>query len=116
MSFCVIILNKVMEMKNFKKILFVILAIILFVIFVFIMHGYLYRNVAIYYNENEKPKIIEVRKGKKIKNLETPIKDGYVFIGWYNLENEEAFDISNDVVNDDLALTPGWAKIAKNSD
>ena len=52
-----------------------------------------------------------LKKGEKISEPETPIKEGYVFNGWYQNENDEkAFDF-NQEITEDTTLIAKWSKV-----
>ena len=48
---------------------------------------------------------VEIEKGSMVKMPKEPIRDGYIFMGWY-LDNEE-FDFTKPIY-DDITLTAHW--------
>ena len=52
-----------------------------------------------------------LKKGERISEPETPIKEGYAFNGWYQNENDEkAFDF-NQEITEDTTLIAKWSKV-----
>ena len=49
---------------------------------------------------------VEVLKGELVEEPEAPIRDGYIFLGWYN--EEELWDFEEDTVTEDITLTAKW--------
>ena len=49
---------------------------------------------------------VEVLKGELVEEPETPVREGYIFLGWYN--GEELWDFEKDPVTEDLTLTGKW--------
>ncbi len=52
---------------------------------------------------------LDIEYGDKIKEPQTPIRDGYTFVGWYN--GNEKYDFDKEV-NGDIKLEAKWEKIA----
>ncbi len=48
-----------------------------------------------------------VSAGGKAVKPQNPVRDGYIFLGWYL--NGEAWNFSGSVVSEDITLTAGWA-------
>lgn len=45
-----------------------------------------------------KETVVEVKKGEKVEMPENPVKEGYVFSGWYTTaEGEERYDFDKEV-------------------
>lgn len=58
--------------------------------------------------------ILEVTSGKKLSEPETPVREGYVFLGWYkDFGLTEAWDFKKDKVTSDVVLFAGWDKDTK---
>ena len=56
--------------------------------------------------ENQK-----VMYGQLVNVENDPVKEGYVFTGWYiDKDCTKAFDISKDTVNESITLYSGWDK------
>ncbi len=56
--------------------------------------------------ENQK-----VMHGQLVNVENDPVKEGYVFTGWYSDRDcTKAFDISKDTVNESITLYSGWDK------
>ena len=56
--------------------------------------------------ENQK-----VMHGQLVSVENDPVKEGYVFTGWYiDKDCTKAFDISKDTVNESITLYSGWDK------
>lgn len=56
--------------------------------------------------ENQK-----VMYGQLVKVEDDPVKEGYVFTGWYSDRGcTKAFDISKDTVHESITLYSGWDK------
>ncbi len=54
--------------------------------------------------------LLNVPAGSKIQKPENPVRDGYVFEGWYKEKTfETAWDFENDEVTNDLVLYAGWS-------
>lgn len=54
---------------------------------------------------------LDTYSGKKLDNLEDPVREGYVFAGWFTDENlTQAWDTENDKVKSDLTLYAAWDK------
>ena len=49
---------------------------------------------------------VEVLKGELVEEPETPVREGYIFLGWY--KGEELWDFEKDTVTEDLTLTAKW--------
>ncbi len=49
--------------------------------------------------------ILKIEKGTTIGNIDNPIKEGYIFTGWYY--NDLLFDFNN-VINEDITLTASF--------
>lgn len=62
-----------------------------------------------FYNEGALFQSIEVRKNKAIKEPNPPIKEGYMFIGWYL--NNELYNFDSET-KENLNLVAGWGKIS----
>ena len=54
---------------------------------------------------------VEVLKGELVEEPETPVREGYIFLGWYN--GEELWDFEKDPVTEDLTLTAKWKEEAE---
>ena len=70
------------------------------------------KYITITFDTNGGNKIDEkkIKENSKVGVLETPIKEGYKFIGWY-LDDKE-FD-SNKVIDEDITLKAKWEKITE---
>ena len=54
---------------------------------------------------------VTVTSGKKLPQLETPTRDGYVFLGWYTDAGlTTAWDLQKDKVKANMTLYAGWDK------
>lgn len=63
-----------------------------------------------YYGSQEMAPVT-VSSGKKLEQVETPVREGYVFLGWYTdagLTN--AWDMKKDKVKSDMTLYAAWDK------
>ena len=49
---------------------------------------------------------IEIKKGNKISKPNDPVKEGYLFNGWYL--NDEKWSFTDNVVNEDMTLKAKW--------
>jgi len=55
--------------------------------------------------------VVEVEENRKVPTQSVPVKEGYVFKGWYlDLEDEEAFDF-NVSITENIILIAKWEKI-----
>ena len=96
--------------KSGKAILLVLLGVVLLVI------GFMigtnksseYYVVKFYSDNGELLKESRVKNGEKQTAIEDPVKDGYIFDGWY--VDDTKFDFSSDV-NSDIKLVAKWTKI-----
>lgn len=53
----------------------------------------------------------KVMYGQLINIEEDPVKEGYIFTGWYlDKDCTKQFDINSDTVSDSLTLYSGWRK------
>lgn len=97
-------------MKKILKFLLIIVILLLVIaggIFYFKKN---YSQVTVYINDKDNVQFYNVRNGKKLENLESPLMDGYAFIGWFYLDNDKQFDFSKPIT-DDVAIIAKWAKI-----
>jgi len=54
---------------------------------------------------------VTVQSGKKLEQLATPVRDGYVFLGWYTDAGlTSAWDLEKDKVRSDMTLYAAWDK------
>ena len=54
---------------------------------------------------------VTVTSGQKLSQTETPVRDGYVFLGWYTDAGlTTPWDLQKDKVKGDLTLYAGWDK------
>lgn len=67
-----------------------------------------------FYNEGELYKSVETRRNRAMKEPETPTKEGYIFIGWYN-ENGEVFDFEHNITQN-MNLIAHWGEIVTDED
>lgn len=57
--------------------------------------------------------VVDVNRNSKVTPLETPVREGYTFDGWYN--GETLYDFESPVKSD-LTLTAKWNEIKKDTD
>lgn len=63
------------------------------------------------YEGSQKIAAITVTSGQKLSQTETPVRDGYVFLGWYTDAGlTTPWDLQKDKVKGDLTLYAGWDK------
>ena len=63
------------------------------------------------YEGSQKIAAITVTSGQKLSQVETPVRDGYVFLGWYTDAGlTTPWDLQKDKVKGDLTLYAGWDK------
>ena len=63
------------------------------------------------YEGSQKIAAITVTSGQKLSQVETPARDGYVFLGWYTDAGlTTPWDLQKDKVKGDLTLYAGWDK------
>lgn len=54
---------------------------------------------------------VKVMYGDKVPEQKTPVKEGYVFNGWYlDRDCTSQWDIENGLVNDSFTLFAGWTE------
>ena len=52
---------------------------------------------------------VTVKSGSKLDQVETPVRDGYVFLGWYSDEGlTQAWDLKKDRVRSNMTLYAAW--------
>lgn len=99
------------ELKNDKLLVNEILVIVLISIVLGISVFYVYNNQkhTVSFNSNGGNAITskKVKHNKKISKCDTPVKEGYEFIGWYY--NNSLFDC-NTKVTEDIILEARWEK------
>lgn len=60
--------------------------------------------------------IVQVGSGKKLSEPEIPVREGYVFLGWFkNPGLTETWDFKKDKIASDVTLYAGWDKDTKES-
>ena len=59
-------------------------------------------------DDNVKLLTVEVKKGKTLGNVETPVKEGYIFLSW--LKDGLEYNINNPI-NEDMVLEASWTEI-----
>ncbi len=63
------------------------------------------------YNGSQKIAAVTVTSGQKLSQTETPVRDGYVFLGWYTDAGlTTPWNLQKDKVKGDLTLYAGWDK------
>ena len=63
------------------------------------------------YEGSQKIAAITVTSGQKLSQVETPVRDGYVFLGWYTDAGlTTPWNLQKDKVKGDLTLYAGWDK------
>ena len=90
-----------------KKIfIFISIMCISLIIAIFICFSYR-KTFIVNFNSNGGSKIesIRVKKGEKVNRPSDPFKEGYEFVGWFNLDEEYDF---NEKVNGNLTLQAKW--------
>ena len=99
------------ELKNDKLLVNEILVIVLISIVLGISIFYVYNNQkhTVSFNSNGGNAITskKIKHNKKISKCDTPVKEGYEFIGWYY--NNSLFDC-NTKVTEDIILEARWEK------
>lgn len=54
---------------------------------------------------------VKVMHSETVNVLETPVKEGYTFAGWYtDRDCTDEWDISTDTVTDSMTLYAGWSQ------
>lgn len=98
------------ENKQKKRIIIITLFILLLIgIFLFIKFG-INKKYTIIFNSNGGNKItnIEIKEGEAIKLPESPIKEGYTFVGWVNQENNVV--TTETKIKKNITLEAIWVK------
>ena len=63
------------------------------------------------YSGSEKYEPITVRHGGKVERPADPVREGYVFLGWYTDANlTRKWDVEKDKITADMTLYAGWDK------
>lgn len=63
------------------------------------------------YDGSQQIASVTVTSGQKLSQVETPVRDGYVFLGWYTDAGlTAAWDLQKDKVKSDMTLYAGWDK------
>ena len=63
------------------------------------------------YNGSQQIAAVTVTSGQKLSQTETPVRDGYVFLGWYTDAGlTTPWNLQKDKVKGDLTLYAGWDK------
>lgn len=63
------------------------------------------------YNGSQQIDAVTVTSGQKLSQTETPVRDGYVFLGWYTDAGlTTPWNLQKDKVKGDLTLYAGWDK------
>ncbi len=96
-------------MKKDKKVLFIV-GILILIIMIFI---YFKNNTyeVKFYSDGNVYETIDIRKNRPMKRPENPLKDGYVFLGWYD-ESGNIWNF-NTSVSKNMNLVAHWGQIVK---
>lgn len=78
--------------------------------------GVTYYNITFNSNGGSLVNSVEIEEGSKLSKPQDPIKDGYIFIGWFT-DNEfnNTYDFSEDVISN-LTLYAKWEEITDDID
>lgn len=95
--------------KNTKLILLILTLIIIITAITFYFQTNTYEIV--FYNDGNIYETINVRKNKTMTRPNTPIKDGYIFLGWYDQDNN-LFDFKNNI-DKNMILVAHWGQIVE---
>lgn len=61
------------------------------------------------YEARKESSVLEVKSGKKIAEPEAPVREGYVFLGWFtDVALTQRWNFKKDKVKSDLTLYAGW--------
>ena len=66
-----------------------------------------------FYSDGEIVKAVSINKGDKVTKFDDYSKDGYKFLGWYNIDGS-LFDYTN-AINSNISLFAKWEKINNSS-
>ena len=99
-----------------NKIKITVLAVIVIIAIVF--GALIFSNkgsykIAFDYGTDRADTVIEVSEGESVQIPEEPVKEGYVFVGWYY--GDEKFDF-NTKITGDMVLTAKWKKVEESKD
>lgn len=69
--------------------------------------------VVTYLNEDEKTiyDIQEMEQGETLQNIPTPVREGYLFAGWYVMGEEQVKVSANTTVSGNMSLVAHWKKV-----
>lgn len=98
-------------MKKSAKYLLCITLVVALIALTFV---YFKTNVykVVYYVDNEVYETVTIRKNHKTERPENPVKDGYMFIGWYDEEGNN-FNFNNNITAN-IRLFGQFGKIVDN--
>lgn len=97
-------------MKNNLKFILLgisIVALITAIIFYFRINTYQVN----FYSDGQIYQSIETRRNRQMKEPNTPIKEGFIFIGWYD-EEGNVFDFEQNITKN-MNLIAHWGEIVK---
>ena len=96
------------EEKKRKRIL-IIIAIILLLLIIFLFLIIHRKTYEITFNSNGGSEVasVKVKDGDKIEEPDDPVREGYIFAGWYYLNELYSFD---NPVRSDMTLEAEWAE------
>ena len=70
-------------------------------------------DVTFHYNNGQPSKLMKIRSGELIPRQETPVKDGYIFTGWYTDNTfTQPWNFEVDKVSNHMNLYAKWEDIA----
>jgi len=69
--------------------------------------------VVTYLNEDEKTiyDIQEIEQGETLQNMPTPVREGYLFDGWYLMGEEQVKVSANTTVSGNMSIVAHWKKV-----
>ena len=98
-----------MKKKRWLIILPIVLLFLLLIIYIKTDVYYVY-----YISDNEVYKSSTVRKRTNIKEIESPTKEGYVFVGWYDEDNNLLTEKT--IIDEDKIFYAKWGIISTGSE